>query len=168
LVTAPTCTEKGYTSYTCTVCKTIYKGDETEATGHNCGSDGVCVNCGETISVILAEGEIREVFSHSAETEGLVVRGVDTGKYGEIVGQCPLCGKNVVRGARGYGCMGYADGCEFRMGLSLCNREIPIVEVKRMFREGRTAKIPGFISRAGKLFSARLKIEGGKVGFDFT
>ena len=116
-------------------------------------------------SVKLAEGEIAVIFGALASKDNTPV---DTGKYGEIVGPCPLCGKNVVRGARGYGCMGYSDGCSFRMGLALCNREIPIIEVKRMFREGRTAKIPGFISKAGKLFSARLKIEDGKVGFDFN
>ena len=116
-------------------------------------------------SVKLAEGEIAVIFGALANKDNTPV---DTGKYGEIVGACPLCGKNVVRGARGYGCMGYADGCTFRMGLSLCNREIPITEVKRMFFEGRTAKIPGFISKSGKLFSARLKIENGRVGFDFT
>ena len=116
-------------------------------------------------SVKLAEGEIAVIFGALANKD---TSPVDTGKYGEIVGPCPICGKNVVRGARGYGCMGYADGCTFRMGLSLCNREIPIVEVKRMFREGRTAKISGFISKTGKLFSARLKLERDKVGFDFT
>ena len=63
--------------------------------------------------------------------------------------------------------MGYADGCGFRMGLSFCKREIPIIEIKRMFAEGRTAKLSGFISKAGKLFSARLRLDGGKVGFDF-
>ena len=36
-VTAPTCTEGGYTTYTCTVCGYSYTGDETAATGHTLG-----------------------------------------------------------------------------------------------------------------------------------
>ena len=116
-------------------------------------------------SVGLARREIASVFGEAA---GHGREAVDTGSYGEIVGKCPLCGKNVVRGTRGYGCMGYADGCEFRMGLSFCKREVPILEIKRMFAEGKTARLGGFVSRTGKLFSARLKLEGGKVAFDFT
>ena len=34
-VTSPTCTEGGYTTYTCTKCSYSYTGDETEAAGHN-------------------------------------------------------------------------------------------------------------------------------------
>lgn len=114
--------------------------------------------------VKLAEAEIAKVFGDVA---GYKSEAVDTGSYGEIVGACPLCGKNVVRGTRGYGCMGYSSGCEFRMGLAFCKREIPIVEIKRMFAEGRTARLPGFISKTGKLFTARLKLDCGKVAFDF-
>ncbi len=116
-------------------------------------------------SVKLAEAEIATIFGAVAKRN---TAPTDTGSYGEIVGACPLCGKNVVRGTRGYGCMGYTDGCGFRMGLSLCKRDIPISEVKRLFREGRTAIIPDFISKTGKLFSARLKLDGGRVVFDFN
>ena len=34
VVTPPTCTEKGYTTYTCTICGDSYVADETDATGH--------------------------------------------------------------------------------------------------------------------------------------
>ncbi|MCD7830848.1 MAG: hypothetical protein LUI01_01055, partial [Firmicutes bacterium] len=69
VVTAPTCTEKGYTTYTCSVCGDSYTADETEATGHTageavienevaatCTADGsydsvvYCSVCGEEIS----------------------------------------------------------------------------------------------------------------------
>lgn len=45
VVTAPTCTEKGYTLYTCTVCGSTRKSDYVDATGHNY-VDGVCSVCG--------------------------------------------------------------------------------------------------------------------------
>ena len=35
VVTAPTCTEKGYTTYTCSACGDTYKGDETATIAHS-------------------------------------------------------------------------------------------------------------------------------------
>ena len=63
VVTEPTCTEMGYTTYTCTRCGDTNKGDYTEATGHKSGdwivdkepttdSEGSkhkeCEHCGQT------------------------------------------------------------------------------------------------------------------------
>ena len=45
VVTAPTCTEKGYTTYTC-ACGDSYVADEVAALGHDF-VDGVCTRCGE-------------------------------------------------------------------------------------------------------------------------
>ena len=44
VVTAPTCTEAGYTTYTC-ACGDTYTADEVAATGHTF-ADGVCSVCG--------------------------------------------------------------------------------------------------------------------------
>ena len=46
VVTAPTCTEGGYTTYTCSKCDDSYTGDETKATGHTY-VDGSCTVCGD-------------------------------------------------------------------------------------------------------------------------
>ncbi|MBQ8210165.1 MAG: leucine-rich repeat protein [Clostridia bacterium] len=43
-VIAPTCTEAGYTVYTCE-CGDTYTADEVQATGHSFGEDGKCANC---------------------------------------------------------------------------------------------------------------------------
>jgi len=118
-------------------------------------------------SVSLAEGEISAVFAKSSEI-GEAVRDVDTGKYGEIVGVCPVCGKNVVRGKYNYGCMGFEDGCKFRVGVSICTRDIPISEVRRLLLTGRTELLDGFISKkSGKRFSARLVMKDGEAVFNF-
>ena len=45
VVTAPTCTEGGYTTYTC-ACGESYVADETEPLGHDY-VDGTCTRCGE-------------------------------------------------------------------------------------------------------------------------
>ena len=44
VVTAPTCTEQGYTTYTCP-CGDTYVADYVDATGHNM-ENGTCTNCG--------------------------------------------------------------------------------------------------------------------------
>ena len=118
-------------------------------------------------SIKLAEGEIYEVFK-KGEVGVTEIRGVDTGKYGEIVGKCPSCGKNVVRGKYSYGCMGFEDGCKFRVGVNICRRDIPISEVRRLLAEGATAPINSFISKNGKYFTARLVLKDGNAVFDFT
>ena len=116
-------------------------------------------------SVKLAEREIKEIFESGGTSSA--PEKIDTGSLGEIVGKCPVCGKNVIRGNSGWGCMGYRDGCEFRMGLTVCKKTVPIGEVRRMLSTGSTAKLYGFISKAGKSFSAKLVIKDGAVGFNF-
>ncbi len=46
VVTAPTCTAKGYTTYTCS-CGNSYKDNYTNALGHNY-TNGKCTRCGKT------------------------------------------------------------------------------------------------------------------------
>ncbi|MCD8381768.1 MAG: hypothetical protein LUC30_02445 [Clostridiales bacterium] len=73
VVTAPTCTEDGYTTYTCTLCGESYVGDETEAYGHTWDEgtvtkeattteEGVitytCTVCGETKTEAIAVKKI--------------------------------------------------------------------------------------------------------------
>ncbi len=116
-------------------------------------------------SVQLAEKEISAVFEHqnsSLETD------TDTGFYGDKVGTCPVCGKEVVKGRYGYGCMGYKEGCKFRIGSFICKRPISISNARKILSEGVSAEIQGFTSKNGKLFNARLKLDGDKVVFDFT
>lgn len=54
-VTAPTCTEQGYTTYRCTYCGDTYIDDTTDAKGHTPGSvadclqDQVCTVCGTVL-----------------------------------------------------------------------------------------------------------------------
>ena len=91
----------------------------------------------------------------------------DTGEYGQIAGVCPLCGKNVVRGRYNYGCMGYNDGCGFRVGLNICRRDIPINEISRLLATNSTAWLEGFISKNGKRFGAKLVIKDGNAVFSF-
>ena len=116
-------------------------------------------------SVKLAEREIAAIFENGGTSS--VAERIDTGSLGEIVGICPLCGKNVIRGKSGYGCMGYKEGCEFRIGLTICKKTIPIGEIRRLLATGSTVKLSGFISKTGKTFRGRLVVKDGAVVFNF-
>ena len=116
-------------------------------------------------SVLLAEREIAEIFRIGGSST--VASTVDTGKLGEIVGTCPICHKNVIRGNSGYGCMGYKEGCNFRIGLTICKKTIPINEIRRLLATGSTVKLSGFISKNGKTFSGKLILKENNVVFSF-
>ena len=45
-ITPPTCTEAGYTTYTCKKCGESYTADETAPTGHSFCDQGFCTACG--------------------------------------------------------------------------------------------------------------------------
>ena len=86
-VTEPTCTEMGYTTYTCSSCGDTYKGDYTDAAGHKPGdwiidqepttdSEGSkhkeCTVCGET----LETEEIEKIYNQATtDSKGEAVVG---------------------------------------------------------------------------------------------
>ena len=116
-------------------------------------------------SVRQACDEIAAVFDRTPKAIEL---DTDTGFYGDYVGKCPVCGKDVVRGKYGYGCMGYKEGCKFRLGSFICKRPISISNARMLLETGKTSEIQGFTSKNGKLFNARLKLEGDRAVFDFN
>ena len=119
-------------------------------------------------SVKLCQSEIAEIFRTGGADPLPKSAPIDTGEYGEILGKCPVCQKNVVRGKSSYGCMGYGGGCEFRVGITICKKTIPKTEVMRLLATGSTAKMRGFISKTGKSFEAKLVLKDGAAVFDFT
>ena len=116
-------------------------------------------------SVALAEKEISVIFADKKNNPPMPK--VDTGKIGQIAGECPLCKRNVIRGKYNYGCMGYSDGCTFKMGITMCKRDIPISEVSRLLATGSTALLSDFVSKNGKRFKAKLTLENGTVVYKF-
>ena len=117
-------------------------------------------------SVSLAEKEIADVFGKKGDSK--IEDDTDTGFYGDIIGKCPVCGRDVIRGKFSYGCMGYKEGCTFKIGLSICKRQISVSNAKLLIENGKSSKIKGFTSKKGTLFDAFLKMdENKKVVFDF-
>ena len=116
-------------------------------------------------SVDLARREISLVFN---KTEIPIEKDTDTGFYGDIVGICPLCGNEVIKGKYSYGCRDYKN-CNFRINTIICNRVISKKNVEMLLRDGCTSKIEGFTSKNGKLFNGKLKMDNDKkVVFDFN
>ena len=116
-------------------------------------------------SVELAVKEIVEVFKKQDSKPEL---DTDDGFIGDVVGKCPVCGRDVVRNRYGYGCSGYKDGCKFSVSNVICGRTISLVNVRQLLETGKTHKIEGFVSkRTGNKFAAQLKLEDGKAVFDF-
>ena len=85
------------------------------------------------------------------------------------LGRCPLCkAGEIVETAKAYGCSRYRDGCRLTIWKKVAGRKLTKQQVGQLLREGRTERIEGFTSKAGKPFAARLKLgEGFKVEFDF-
>ncbi|PYJ24253.1 MAG: DNA topoisomerase III [Verrucomicrobia bacterium] len=91
-----------------------------------------------------------------------------TGK--ESLGKCPKCGGKIFETENSYICeRSQADRkpCKFKLGKTILGREIPIEQAKRLLTTGKTDLLDGFISKRGRPFSAYLKLEDEKIGFEF-
>ena len=116
-------------------------------------------------SVTLAKQEIQEVFKKNNES---LEKDTDIGFFGDIVGKCPMCGNEVVRNRYAYGCRDYQN-CKFKVNTIICGRAISKRNVEKLLTEAVTAKIEGFISKSGKNFNGKLKLDEEKnVIFDFS
>lgn len=115
--------------------------------------------------VKLAENEINEVFN---KKEVPIEKDIDNGFYGDVVGKCPLCNKDVIKNRYGYGCTGYKDGCDFKISGVICKRVISIKNARKLLADKISYKIDDFISKNDKKFSAYLELDQkGKVTFKF-
>ncbi|RKO65732.1 DNA topoisomerase III [Desulfofundulus salinus] len=87
----------------------------------------------------------------------------------EVMGKCPLCGRDVVEFARSYGCSGYKEGCRFAIWKEIAGKKITVKQAKELLWKGKTGVIKGFKSKAGKSFDAALTLsEDGRVNFEFA
>jgi DNA topoisomerase-3 len=74
----------------------------------------------------------------------------------------------MLRGKFSYGCSGFAEGCDFRVGTVICSRVISLEELSALLTDGKTPVLDGFISKRGKAFSARLVIKDKTATFEFN
>ncbi len=91
-----------------------------------------------------------------------------TGK--EVLGKCPKCGGKVFETEDSYICeASQADRkpCKFKLSKRILGRDIPKEQAQKLLTTGKTDLLDSFISKRGRPFSAYLKLEDGKVGFEF-
>lgn len=104
---------------------------------------------------------------NTAETRSSSRRPSGT-KTGRALGPCPLCGADVVEQERAFGCSGWRGGCKFTIWKTIAGKKLSVRTVQALLRQGRSPRLKGFKSKAGKSFDARLKLEDGAVRFDFS
>ena len=76
VVTAPTCTEKGYTTHTCSRCDDTYTDSEVDALSHkpgveaDCLNDQLCTVCGEVLTEKLGHDYVAVVTAPTCTEQG--------------------------------------------------------------------------------------------------
>jgi DNA topoisomerase III len=89
----------------------------------------------------------------------------------EALGKCPKCGGNVFEGPVNYVCersQAETKRCTFKSGRVVLQQPVNHEQIKKLLETGRTDVMEKFISKAGKPFSAFLKLGArGKVEFEF-
>ena len=85
------------------------------------------------------------------------------------LGSCPVCGQGtVIETARAYGCSRDKDGCGLTIWKEVAGKKLTAKQVQDLLVKGRTARISGFSSKAGKRFAARLRLdEQSRIAFEF-
>lgn len=82
---------------------------------------------------------------------------------------CPLCGNALLKGKFGWYCTEKKNGtCSFTIPQEIASKKLTDANVKSLLEKGVTKEISGFKSKAGKTFSAKLKLNEGKTEFEFS
>ena len=116
-------------------------------------------------AIKLTEDELSQIFQSK---DAPIELDTETGFFGDDVGKCPLCDGRIRRTKFGYGCSNYREnGCKFTVNAYILGRSISKSNVKMLLETGKTSKIQGFTSKNGKKFDAFLKLQDGKIIFDF-
>ena len=117
-------------------------------------------------AVSLAKREIGAIFRAQKEGQGT---DSDIGMFGDHIGTCPMCGKEIFRGKYGYVCGGYKEGCPFTIRTYICGKTISVSLARQLIETGETEVLDGFVSqKSGKQFSAKLVMREGKTAFVFA
>ncbi|MBQ3215333.1 MAG: hypothetical protein IJB11_04355, partial [Oscillospiraceae bacterium] len=142
VVTAPTCTEGGYTTYTCSICGHSYTGDITSILGHNyssvvtaptCDASGyttyTCDTCGHTYTGNTTSATGHSYTSSVTTSATCTTAGVKTltcfacgDSYNESIpmlghsyadGKCSVCGEADPDFAVDYYLVGWINGSDY-------------------------------------------------------
>src|SRR5437762_1975211 len=109
-------------------------------------------------------------FDFGADENGAPQK-IDTSRH-ESIGLCPVCKEGQVYDLENaYVCERAATAprkCTFRVSKTILQRPIPKEQAQKLMSTGKTDLLPRIISKRGRPFSAYLKLDDGKVGFEFA
>jgi DNA topoisomerase III len=133
--------------------------------------EGFRSKVGRKFGAIVKLGEeFKQEFDFGEGANGEPVK-IDKDKH-ESLGLCPICQKGQIYVLdKAYACenaIASTKTCSFRISKFILQREIPKEQVQKLIATGKTDLLPKFISKKGRPFSAHLKLENGKVGFEFA
>ncbi|WP_295455834.1 type IA DNA topoisomerase [uncultured Thiodictyon sp.] len=85
------------------------------------------------------------------------------------LGICPLCRQGeLMETARAWGCSRYREGCAFTVWKTMAGLKLTKAQVRELLSAGRIGPLEGFQSKAGKPFTAALRLGAdGRVEFEF-
>ena len=117
-------------------------------------------------SVTLAQKEIAEVFANRGIRLEREFKAPETKDFvGGSVGVCPLCANEIKATKFGWACSGKT--CSFVLYRTLCRHELSEEDLAKLLAGESTAYAEDFVSKSGKNFTARLRLDGGKIVFEF-
>ena len=93
------------------------------------------------------------------------------------IGKCPRCGRDVIEGKKGFGCVGYRDKenpCSFTIWksnaiLATGHKTISAAMARKLLK-GESITVSGLVSKAGKPYAAvfTLKDDGQNAGLEMS
>jgi len=94
---------------------------------------------------------------------------VDTAQH-TLIGKCQVCGTGQVYDTGvAYICENVAKGdCSFKLNKTILKREITPEQMRKMLADGKSDVLKGFVSKKGRPFDAALKLQAGKIGWEFA
>ena len=94
---------------------------------------------------------------------------VDTAQH-TLIGKCQVCGSGQVYDTGvAYICENVAKGdCSFKLNKTILQREITPEQMRKMLADGKSDVLKGFVSKKDRPFDAALKLQAGKISWEFA
>ena len=118
----------------------------------------------------LVAGSIHHIKDRSIAPILLAMKAKEVGER-EPDGKCPLCGGEILDLEKRYACSNWKrddGGCLFVIWKTMFGRTMDKTIVDELLTKGRTAEPLELVSKAGKEYSAFLKIDMGQVKLEFA
>lgn len=126
------------------------------------------INLGMLESQAFLASIIEEIKSNIRRFAGDAQQSEKLQSTADIIGKCPLCGRDIQENAKAYGCTGYRDGCRFVIWKTVAGKIITRAQAQQLLTKGQTGKLKGFTGKKGKFDAALVLKPDGTVGFQFS